>query len=142
MSPTFDRGGGDVVTYDLDSVEWIAALADYFRIGIGIFSDISMMDTDLCCVNVGIGYEFAHSKDSYACIKTMNRQIAMFKQFYAEYKDVKFVQDKKPEHNVFDYYEAGECELCGLLTSVDYIFGHIICEQCFEDMLAEYIYIK
>lgn len=134
----FDRAGNDVVTYDLDSDAFRDALGEYWTIGAGSFSDISQLVTTACCVNIGIGYEFAHSKDSYVCIKTMKKQIEKFRRFYVKYKDVKFVQDYNAKSLWDDYpYGGGVCELCGMLGDVDYVFGHIICEQCFEYMLTE-----
>lgn len=143
----FDRAGDDVVTYDLDCKDFRRALSDYWKIGFGCFSDVCQLNTNVCCMNVGIGYEFAHSVDSYVCKKTMNRQIEKFKQFYQEHKDTQYKQDKQDDKfDVFDYWNvdhkqyAGECELCGIMANVDYIFGHIICKDCFDDMYNQYCF--
>ncbi len=139
----FDRTGDDVVTYDLDNGAFRDALGELWDIGIGTFSDILQLETMACCVNIGIGYEFAHSKDSFVCIKTMKKQIDKFRRFYAKYKDVKFVRDYKPHDLWDDYpYGGGECELCGMLGDVEYMFGHIICKECFEYMLIEACYAR
>ena len=142
----FDRAGKDVVTYDLDSAKFKSALSDYWEIGFGSFSDVCQLKTNVCCVNIGIGYEFAHSKDSYVCIKTLNKQIEKFKQFYAANKDIVYIQECIPIKDVYIWDDSeyhfdrtiGKCELCGLSNNIDYIFGHIICEDCFEAMYAEY----
>lgn len=139
----FDRAGNDVVTYDLDNIDFRQALSEYWEIGFGAFSDVCQLKTQACCVNVGIGYQHAHSKDSYVGLKTMRKQIAKFKQFFNEYKDTKFEQDLFVEFDEFncDYsYKSsiGECEICGIMADVDYVFGHIICEGCFEDMYSQY----
>jgi len=82
----FDREGEDVVTYNLDSKKFLTALGDFWSIGIGAFSDICSMQTDVCCVNIGIGHQLSHSKDSYVCIKTLRKQIERFLIFYDTYK--------------------------------------------------------
>ncbi|HDY67366.1 MAG TPA: hypothetical protein ENH85_06230 [Candidatus Scalindua sp.] len=55
----FDRNGGDVVTYDLDNDEFLENLNRYFKVGWGTFSDLCMLNTTACCVNIGIGYKHA-----------------------------------------------------------------------------------
>lgn len=132
----FDRAGGDVVTYDLDNVEFREALSKYWHIGIGAFSDISQLETLSCCMNIGIGYEFAHSRDSYVDVKTMRRQVARFRRFYEEYKDVKFVQDITYE----EVGSAGECVLCNDAGICETVYGYQICRECFEVMMADYQY--
>ena len=89
----FDRAGEDVVTYDLDSVEFRNAIRGYWHLYPGMYSDICELKTETCCMNLGIGYERAHSTDSYVTTKVFNRQIEAFRKFYAEYKDVEFKQD-------------------------------------------------
>lgn len=146
----FDREGKDVVTYDLDCDEFRNAILEYWKIGFGSFSDILKLQTTVCCMNVGIGHSFSHSKDSYVCIKTMNQQIAKFRRFYNEYKDTEFVRDEKPYsiYNDDDEYCSyvqrdykGICEVCGLQTEVAYVFGHIICQDCFESIISQYCYL-
>lgn len=90
----FDRAGNDVVTYGLDSLEFYMALEDYWNVGFGSFTDLCMLNTSACCMNVGIGYEFAHSKDSYVNMKVLDAQIAQFREFYDKYKGVKFIQSR------------------------------------------------
>jgi len=138
----FDRAGEDVVTYDLDCDRFRQAIDKHFTMGFGSFSDICQLNTDVCCMNVGIGYKLAHSKDSYVNLKTMRKQIEKFREFYQENKGIKYVQDYKPDRYTWIDdsidYSQGECEICGLINKVDYIYGHIICEDCFEDMYEQY----
>jgi hypothetical protein len=93
----FDRAGADVVTYDLDSAEFLAALNKYFTIGAGSFSDLVFLDTDACCVNIGIGHNDMHNKNAFVDIRVMNWQINQFKQFYRQYVNTKFVRDQQSD---------------------------------------------
>jgi len=135
----FDRAGSDVVTYDLDCVEFRQAISKYWKIGLGLFSDIAQLNTQACCMNVGIGYEFAHSKDSYVCVKTMLQQIEKFIKFFNQYKDVKFIQNCQEKYDYLPQYNFDECEICGEIEN-SYIYGHNICRECFTDMLQQYCY--
>lgn len=142
----FDREGKDVVTYDLDCDEFRKVLSKHWKVGFGSFSDILKLQTQACCMNVGIGHKFSHSKDSYADIKTMHEQIAKFKRFYNEYKDVKFVRDYSTEYGYerySDQYYAdkwGTCELCGAIENVTTVYTYTICESCFEALISQYLY--
>ena len=123
----FDRAGCDIVTYGLDSMEFLSALEKHFTIGIGSYSDIYDLQTDVCCFNVGIGYELAHSQDSYVVVKTMQEQINRFLAFYAENKDIEYKQD-----HTFDYWEQNcdQCDICGIYGA-ESVYGYYICEDCF-----------
>ena len=91
----FDRAGEDVVTYGMDSPEWLAALEwACFQKAHGSFSDIKAMDTELCAVNIGIGYQRSHAADSYANLRAMKRQLLRFKDLYEKYRDTRFVAEK------------------------------------------------
>jgi len=101
-------------------------------------------------MNVGIGHRFSHSKDSYVDVKTMNEQIAKFRQFYNKHKDTKFIRDENPYSIYNDDYEdyiyvqrtyEGICDICGLTTDVAYIFDHTICQDCFETLVTQYCYL-
>ncbi|KKL17108.1 hypothetical protein LCGC14_2488850, partial [marine sediment metagenome] len=87
----FDREGDDVVTYDLDSYAFNQVLLKYWNIGFGSYSDIADLPTTACCFNLGIGYQHAHSKDSYVDLKILKSQIEKFMVFYEKYSTVKFV---------------------------------------------------
>ena len=144
----FDREGDDVVTYELDSDAFRKALLEYWEIGFGSFSDIAQLQTTACCMNVGIGVHLSHSIDSYACIKTMNRQIGKFKKFYKQHKDTPFVRDYKQSYYDIDqvdyeYYlkeHYGECDLCGMITTIQHVYDSKICQDCFESLIAQYCY--
>jgi len=139
----FDRGGADVVTYDLDSPEFIDALDDFWGVGQGTYSDIASLDTTACCVNVGIGYQLDHSADSYADLSETANQMQRFQQFYNKYKDSKFTQ---VESEPIDWMEDeipsrknsrrfwDECDICGG-GGVKPIFGYLLCRDCVEYMV-------
>lgn len=129
----FDREGRDVVTYDLDSPDFRKALSNYWDIGIGSYSDIVTLETETCCMNLGIGYKHSHSKDSYVSLKILRSQIRKFLLFYHRYKDTKFEQS---EHNYNKYTTYCDCELCGNYVS-EYVHGHYICEDCFLLLLYD-----
>ena len=134
----FDREGNDVVTYDCDSVEFLAELEKYFIVGWGTFSDIAILSTDACCFNLGLGHKKSHSKDSYVQLHTYKQQVQRFRQFYARYKDTKFVRDEKQQYNDgyytgsgYGHTNIGDCDICGFVEGVR-IFGHVLCEECID----------
>ena len=131
----FDRAGDDVVTYNLDNDEFRKQLKEFWRIGVGSFSDISCLKTDACCVNIGIGYEKAHDKDSYVNLKVMQKQIAKFKMFFEQNKNISYKHDK-PEWECDSYWFEDLCELCGLQQG-EYVYGRVICEYCFHELLRQ-----
>ena len=155
----FDRAGSDAVTYDQDCPAFRKALEDFWVLGWGSFSDICELETTACCVNIGIGYQHAHSKDSYADKEVMRQAIAKFQEFYALHKSTKFVIDnsmafgrwgfQSPQYSKYDYaYELSKpdpdnqaereiaeqwkiCDHCGL-GQAENIFGYLICRDCLE----------
>lgn len=150
----FDRAGEDVVLYSCGSADFRKALQDFFKIGIGSFSDISFLKTTACCVNIGIGYEHPHRKNSYVDLRVLERQIAKFEKFYRKYKDIAFERDDKAMFTYRDWWDedwGGEqcqypqplvqsdekCELCGILGTM--IYGHALCNHCFDDMYYTYM---
>ena len=153
----FDREGDDVVTYDLDSVEFLAALNKYWYLGIGSFTDIVMMNTSCCCMNVGIGIKHSHSENSYVNKKQLRNQIDAFKEFHSEYKDVEFKQDfrnvitsggrtsgygfsqQQYGYTYADDYGSDMCDFCGMVRG-DSIFNYHACEDCFEGLVEQYMY--
>ncbi len=80
----FDRRGNDVVTYNNDSPEFLVALKEHWKIGIGVYSDICDLKTPTCSFNLGIGYEFAHNEDSFVDLITLKQQLTAFKLFYKD----------------------------------------------------------
>ncbi len=160
----FDRSGDDVVTYDMDDDDFLTALHKHFTLGWGTFSDLCLLNTKSCCVNIGIGYHHAHSEDSYVDINQLNIQLDRFRKFFYEFKDTKFTQDEDKMRNnlylnsqyygstpgyrrddwsnqrdVYDTSEFRECEYCGHLGAED-VFNYKICESCFEEMSNAYLY--
>lgn len=142
----FDREGKDVVTYDMDCDKFRNALSDYWKIGFGSYSDIMNLQIQACCMNLGLGHHFGHSKDSYVDVKVFHQQIAKFKSFYHKYKDVAFTRDYHEAYG-FDSYSRqyyadkyGECELCGGIANVEKIFTYRVCEQCFDAMIYQFLY--
>ena len=132
----FDRYRDDVVVYDCGSKVFENAIGEYWNIGFGSFSDICLLDTKSCCMNLGIGYYNAHGKDSYVTIKQFYRQVEKFKLFYEKYKDVAFIRDVRFKEILID----GElCELCGWNHGTK-IYDLIICEDCFNAMVNQYLY--
>jgi len=92
----FDRMGSDVVHYKLTSQAFDDALKKYWTLGIGSFSDISAIETNSCCFNMGVGYKDAHFVESSCDVKMLYEQALKFRKFYAEFKDTAFKID--PEY--------------------------------------------
>ncbi len=141
----FDRGGEDVVTYDLDCPEFLDALDEFFTVGWGTYSDIASLDTTACCVNVGIGYQKDHGIDSFADLEVTARQMQRFREFYAGHKDNKFVQDEKisdrwMSNDPGDWncggpdYWADACDVCGC-AGAKATFGYLVCQDCIEYLM-------
>ncbi len=140
----FDRGGDDVVTYDLDCPEFLDALDEFFTVGDGLYSDIASLDTTACCVNIGIGYDrrSAHGKDNFADLSITADQVKQFKEFYAIHKDHKFVQVEQER-----YYDGGadrldqwndwnaSCDICGNDGKTKEIFHYLLCRDCVEHIM-------
>ena len=127
----FDRAGDDVVTYDLDNDIFKNALSEFWRIGIGSFSDISELKTDCCCMNLGIGYQDPHGKNSYVKKNIYMQQIKLFRAFYAKYKGVNF---GKHDEITWRYDRFDEFEMCDFCNENigDSIHGCYICSDCFD----------
>ena len=132
----FDREGEDVVTYDMDSTEFCEVLADFWIVGLGSFSDLCSMQTTACCVNIGIGHKYSHSKDSFVDIKVMRKQIEKFLTFYQLYAGVKFEQDYKADKFGYSDYL---CDFCGFAWGMK-VYGYKICDHCFESMIEQVMY--
>ncbi len=133
----FDRYQDDVVIYDCGSKDFEMAISEYWKVGIGSFSDISLIDVGCCCMNLGIGYYNAHSQDSYCTIKQTKRQIEKFKLFYAKYKDIAFKRDV-PFYD-YDVYKDETCEICGWNEGKK-VYDLFVCEDCFNAMVNQYLY--
>lgn len=103
----FDRAGKDVVTYNMDSPEFLEAIKKTWTVGIGSFTDICKLETKACCMNLGIGYEQAHVLDSYVPLKVHNAQINKFIRFFYEYQDTSFVRTNTQPHRRTYLYGNG-----------------------------------
>jgi hypothetical protein len=145
----FDRAGDDVVTYDLDSKLFRNALEESFTINYGMFSDISFLRTFACCVNVGIGYKYAHSKYSYADLSVTQKQITKFIAFFRRYEDTAFERDfyyngaygnygtpVSNKYGGYGNYNYNKCELCD--SEGTSIYTRIFCEECLEEIVNNY----
>ncbi len=137
----FDRAGGDVVTYDNQSYAFNRVLIEYWDIGYGSYSDISDLPTSACCFNLGIGYQHAHSKDSYVDLKVLKTQIEKFRLFYDKYKDTKFVADPEQVDTWKNAYND-QCDMCGGVDQVDTIHGYNICYSCFGSAIDKFLFDK
>lgn len=136
----FDRYRDDVVVYDCGSKEFENAISEYWKIGLGSFSDICMMDVECCCMNLGIGYYDAHSEDSYVVIKQFHRQVEKFRLFYEKYRDKQFLRDIPYWETVIDdYKDDGLCEMCSFNYGKK-VYDLTICEDCFSTMVMQYLY--
>ena len=154
----FDRNGEDVVLYECGSEKFKKALKEFWTIGWGTFSDISMLETDATCVNVGIGYNSEHSEHSWADLAITAQQENRFKQFYKKYKDKAFIRDYKPSgcnsyggygyryyQSNLHYLEGGKwfkcdcCEQTSLANNAAAIEVDdetwYVCSQCSDDEL-------
>jgi hypothetical protein len=139
----FDRGGADVVTYDLDCPEFLDALDEFFGVEQGLYSDICSLDTTACCVNVGVGYDrgSAHDKKSFADLSVTADQMKRFKEFYVVHKDHKFVRAERDYRDDWDQpgsYGANrywdQCDICGNDNAKE-IFGYLLCFDCVQYMM-------
>lgn len=133
----FDREGTDVVTYDLDSPEFRELLREHWEIGFGSYSDISELKTDACCFNLGIGHYDSHGKKAYVNVREMEEQIAKFKRFYADHKDMKYTRIERPKYDKFWTEDIMICEFCGMNYGTQ-IFDTAVCADCFEVMTENF----
>jgi len=147
----FDRRGEDIVFYDTGSEEFEKALKEYFKVGWGSFTDISVMKTESACVNIGTGVQSEHSIDSWADLNQTKEQIRKFKLFFEKYKNTAFIKDHKglSTGRYFGYYNGYNINYvgksCRNYKYRDYInyndedFGK--CDMCDNnDYIEKYIY--
>lgn len=140
----FDRAKDDIVVYDKSSIEFLQKLSDYWKIGIGSYSDICDLDTDVCCFNLGIGIKNGHYKSCSVDIKMFEKQVRKFKTFYEKYRGVKFIADETRERCSYRYddrptYSDSDCELCGSPEMVEYVHGMLLCGACFFAAMDDYM---
>ena len=92
----FDRKEDDVVTYSYRSPTWNKALGTIFNVGRGAYSDICALERLGCCgVNVGIGYEYAHSDRCSAPLPVYLEQMVRFREFWKEYHGDLFIHEEE-----------------------------------------------
>lgn len=122
-----DRGGTDFVTYDLADDDFIKDFRNVTgcMLGWGSFSDICWLNTESGCINVGIGYYKAHSQDSYARKRDVQKQIGRIIDFINECGNNKYGQGY-PYDNLSvghtNYYT--ECYQCTYQNTID-------CQDCY-----------
>jgi len=139
----FDRAGDDVVTYEKDSYAFQQVLREYWDIGFGSYSDIADLPTTACCFNLGIGYQHAHSKDSYVDLKVLATQVYKFREFYEKYNATKFVAEEKIEKlctSAYSYTYDDACDVCGGTEQIEEAHGHMICYSCFNQMVDNFFF--
>ena len=138
----FDRAGNDVVTYGNESYAFNQVLLEHWSIGFGSYSDISDLPTTACCFNLGIGYQHAHSKDSYVDLKTLKMQIEKFMAFYEKYNAVKFIADEKLHQKVLTYSSIYDdtCDVCGSIEQIEKAHGYLICYSCFNQVIDNFFF--
>ncbi len=137
----FDRAGDDVVMYGNESYEFNHALIEYWNIGYGSYSDISDLPTLACCFNLGIGYQHAHSKDSYVNLKVLKMQIEKFRLFYEKYKATKFIADAESIQLYADVYDK-QCDMCGSNELIGTVHEYDICYSCFNQMIDNFFFAE
>lgn len=80
----FDRSGTDVVMYQYDNATTRQMMRDAgFRVGVGTFSDISVLGHLHCCgFNFGTAYYDYHSVNAFARIGELMTNVRKFAGFY------------------------------------------------------------
>ncbi len=139
----FDRTGDDVVTYGNSSYAFNQVLLKYWSLGFGSYSDIADLPTTACCFNLGIGYQHAHSKDSYVDLKVLAAQIIKFKDFYEKYSATKFVADENLRQEALPYYQSmydDACDMCGGTEQVEQVHSYLICYSCFNQVVDNFFF--
>lgn len=93
----FDRQGTDSVLYDYESSKrWFKAVAEFSRIGMGSFSDISdLTPWGFCAVNWGCGYHMQHTLKCYANLIDTVYMVKNFINFFNLYENTVFPYRQK-----------------------------------------------
>lgn len=137
---SFDRRGNDVVMYQYDNSESRDHLVKHgFSPALGSFSDIAFLD-HLGCIgfNFGTCYYNEHTKNHYANLTLLEKQVSKFAAFFQEFKGVPMPYDVQASYNKpynYRWYDDGDyCDFCGE-TSPDMIYfeGYLICNKCVID---------
>ncbi len=104
----FDRSGTDVVTYDMESDEWLILIQKERKVGRGSYSDISELNHfGVCAANWGIGYYRNHSLASYFNVSELVDTIERFHCFFNANSGFHFPIEKTSTTKIdeFDYDE-------------------------------------
>ena len=140
----FDRAGDDVVVYNKTNMDFLQKLSDYWKIGIGSYSDIADLDTPACCFNLGIGVKNGHFESCSVSLSMLRQQVKKFRKFYEKYHDTKFVADEDNGYDSYRYdtktsYSESDCEICGSPEMVEWVHGMMVCEACFYAAMDDYM---
>jgi hypothetical protein len=122
-----DRAGDDFVHYGCANDDLIGELSKYRKEGLGAFSDIDFIKDEArqCgCANIGIGYEKAHSEDSYAYIDKIISTIDFLNEFIDKNKTRKFERSNKD-----NFYRFSSFGSYGSYSYTSYD-GDVMCEYC------------
>jgi hypothetical protein len=107
-------------------------------------------------MNLGIGYEHAHSDNSYYNVDVAHRQVALFRKFFKKQHKNKYIADQSRrdsvqwgfmgstnyEDNFGNYYdEVGACCVCGNYAD-EMIYELHLCEDCVDRMIDSEIRIS
>ena len=138
-----DRAGVDFVDYGLSCNDLIDVFRDYGPFGQGSFSDIcSLFDPPCSCINVGVGYELAHSPQSYAKLCSVQFAFNRMMDFLDNWSDTFFPPPDITYCGVDDFYGSIEmhkvCVYCGVDLWEDMDteenIAEGICADCWENM--------
>ena len=143
----FDRAGADVVCYQYETPKIKGALQECgFKIGDGIFSDISYMEyMGICGFNVGCGMHDYHSKKAYVEINELVYQSSLFRYFWTFYGGTRFDWDPSmvPDDEwlwIDDMPNSGEithsmCDFCGAWDYSSKLHEYsdsLLCDGCVD----------
>lgn len=104
---SFDRRGLNPVLYQYNEVNWKAALIENgYKIDYGSFSDIGSLEHLGCCaVNLGVAYNFEHTKDCHVVWGEYQECIENFKRFYQTNKGTRFPHTSVGRYGGYGYRE-------------------------------------
>lgn len=99
---SFDRGNGDTVLYHHDTQKWRSLLEGYgFNVGIGSFSDLSVLDIGVFGMNIGCGMKNYHSQQATADLWQLYDNVWALSKFYRDLRDVRLPSESpRPRHQM------------------------------------------
>lgn len=90
----FDRAGTDVVTYGLESGDWVTAIGAQTEVGFGTYSDISELELlGVCAANWGVGYYCNHDANSHFIVSELADATHRFREFYRQWSGTSFASN-------------------------------------------------